>query len=260
MSEKASDEEYDESQDEDFDPSAQKEALSNSDEEGAEAPDEELSTEIGKARYANIESSEGGLIRTRNQRLNEVKDAKSFNLVAKTTNEDIDSMWEEMKAASAPKTTQERKEEAEKVVKAPQTVSDHEKIKIRTTYEFAGETVTEEKWVEATSEEAKAYLNSVKLKTEEQKVPQKPLPRRGPVKRKRPGLLDAVINNSSTSKLSTLEKSRLDWAGYVDKQGIKDELKTFNKGGFLQKQDFLARVEANKDQKYKDAKEAQKKK
>jgi len=47
------------------------------------------------------------------------------------------------------------------------------------------------------------------------------------------------------TKLTTLEKSRLDWAGYVDKAGIGDELDKQKKGGagYLDRKDFLGRVE-----------------
>jgi len=33
------------------------------------------------------------------------------------------------------------------------------------------------------------------------------------------------------TKLNTLDKSKMDWNKYVDKEGIKDELKYHNKNG-----------------------------
>ncbi|GMF58514.1 unnamed protein product [[Candida] boidinii] len=74
-----------------------------------------------------------------------------------------------------------------------------------------------------------------------------------PPRRKRASLIDDVINGKSNAKLSTLEKSRLDWASYVDKQKISEELRNANKGGYLETQDFLARVDSNRDQQFKEA-------
>lgn len=47
--------------------------------------------------------------------------------------------------------------------------------------------------------------------------------------------------------MNTLEKSRLDWKGFVEEEGIEDDLKNYNKGGYLQKQDFLQRVTERQD-------------
>ena len=53
--------------------------------------------------------------------------------------------------------------------------------------------------------------------------------------------------------MNTLEKSRLDWAGFVDNEGIGDELQKWNKGdkGYLDRQAFLGRVEQNRDEVWK---------
>jgi len=51
-------------------------------------------------------------------------------------------------------------------------------------------------------------------------------------------------------KLNTVEKSRLDWAQYVDEEGIKDELNVHSKAkeGYLGRMDFLGRVDANREE------------
>lgn len=49
--------------------------------------------------------------------------------------------------------------------------------------------------------------------------------------------------NIKEPKLNTLEKSKLDWQGYVDREGIKDELKYKNKDGYMEKVAFLQRVD-----------------
>lgn len=44
-------------------------------------------------------------------------------------------------------------------------------------------------------------------------------------------------------KMNTLEKSKLDWKGFVQKEGIEDELKYKNKDGYMEKVAFLNRVD-----------------
>lgn len=242
------------------------------------------------AKYSSIESSTGGLIKTRKQRMTEELEEKKKkkDLALKSTSGgssdvNIDSIWAELNNTKpqVPQVPQETssiststsnstpivsssQQSSKANSPSTQTPLEQEKIKITSTYEFAGKTVTEEKWVDKDSQEAKAYLNSAKLTSKlesdkttstaaaaENGTPKKPLLRR---KRKRESLLDAVISNSSKTKLSTLEKSRLDWATYVDKNKINDELKYKNKSGFLEKQDFLNRVESRRDDLYKNAK------
>ncbi|KAK7517868.1 bucentaur or craniofacial development-domain-containing protein [Phyllosticta citriasiana] len=50
-------------------------------------------------------------------------------------------------------------------------------------------------------------------------------------------------------KLNTVDKSRLDWAGYVDREGIADELDEYGraKEGYLGRMDFLNRVDERRD-------------
>jgi hypothetical protein len=43
--------------------------------------------------------------------------------------------------------------------------------------------------------------------------------------------------------MNTLEKSKLDWQGYVDREGIRDDLKYKNKDGYMEKVAFLQRVD-----------------
>lgn len=57
-------------------------------------------------------------------------------------------------------------------------------------------------------------------------------------------LEEAYGRNAASKKLNTLEKSRIEWSGFVDEQGINEELKHGNKAGYLDKQDFLGRSEA----------------
>ncbi|OBZ87932.1 Craniofacial development protein 1 [Choanephora cucurbitarum] len=62
--------------------------------------------------------------------------------------------------------------------------------------------------------------------------------------------------NIKEPKMNTLEKSKLDWQGYVDREGIRDELKYKNKDGYMEKVAFLQRVD---DRRLSQLKEGQKK-
>lgn len=237
------------------------------------------------AQYSSIESSNGGLIKTRKQRQLEeeenIKNKKQSNIKQSSTNVDINSIWAELNSTSktassasatpspqplaSPNTPSNNIDNISLTGKSDFNISDkNKKIKITRTYEFAGKMISEEKWVDADSQEAKAHSNSTAIKNDADKTSvlasnlsstskshSNPNLRK---KRKRGSLLDAVISNSSKTKLSTLEKSRLDWATYVDKNKINDELKYKNKAGFLEKQDFLSRVDSRRDNLLKEAK------
>ncbi len=132
-------------------------------------------------------------------------------------------------------------------------------ITIKRTYVFAGQTTTEEKLVPASSAEARLYLQSQEAsqQSKQQSSPDsngKPALRRP---KKRVSMFDPNPNGVSGAaaasdkgpKLNTIEKSKLDWAGYVDQEGIKEELDKAEKGkdGYLGKQDFLGRVGAKRE-------------
>ena len=167
-------------------------------------------------------------------------------------------------------------------------MGDEETVTIRRTYDFAGETIAEEKVVAKSSAEGRLYLESQRTKMQEGggggggDVPpssqrSKPALRR-PKKRMSmfdPGNGDTtnsvttaksgtgtnpsphqIIPSSSSSwqtpppaKLNTIEKSKLDWAGFVDKEGIKDDLDEYGraKEGYLGRMDFLGRVQQRRD-------------
>lgn len=134
-----------------------------------------------------------------------------------------------------------------------------EMITIKRTYAFAGEMVTEEKTVLKSSAEARLYLQSQQTGYEHSSKPGvKTAPVRRPKKRasmfepSSAGLGQASSTPSDKGKgpkLNTIEKSKLDWAGYVDQEGMKDELDGAEKSkdGYLGKREFLDRVVAKRD-------------
>lgn len=146
-----------------------------------------------------------------------------------------------------------------------------EMIKIKRTYNFAGKVHTEEKLVQRDSAEAKLYLasggeNGAAAADEAADEPDKRMPRKAfrsafePVAAEQGQRADLNLGMASrlqarqdkdkARKLNTVEKSRMDWAGFVDKEGIKDELALAGraKGAFADRQDFLARSEARREE------------
>lgn len=148
-----------------------------------------------------------------------------------------------------------------------------EMIKIKRTYEFAGEMITEEKVVSKDSAEARLFLanehNSgavatnaeddakgipgIKLRRPLRKVSRFDPNPTGAIKKSwEKQSIDATgqEENARGPKINTVEKSRLDWAAYVDQAGIRDELTVHSraKEGFLGRMDFLDRVGAKEDE------------
>ena len=144
--------------------------------------------------------------------------------------EDLDVIWKRL-----------NEKPATEAVQSTATVSTgSDMIKIKRTYEFAGQIITEEKEVEKDSAEANAYLSSLHTPSSANDVSQaKPAIRR-PIKRK--SNLEELAKGHKPVKLNVLEKSRLDWAGFVDKEGIHDDLKRHNKDGYVERQEFLRRT------------------
>ena len=202
-------------------------------------------------KYDSIQG-EGGLIKTRSQRQQELAKEKEFQLTANSSTIDVDSVWASMKGDSQ-KSSTESAVDIPKVstpisfsdsTSAPGLLKD-EYITIKRVYNFAGKVTTEEKQVLASSAEGKAYVAESKEQDSVEYPKQSPncnnkrssLPtKKRVVKRKKSSMLEELAKGKA-KKLNTLEKSRLDWLGYVDQQGIKDDLSQHNKDGYLQKQE-----------------------
>ena len=145
-------------------------------------------------------------------------------------------------------------------------------IKIKRTYKFAGDWITEEKVVPKDSAEGKAFLSSGEkveyadvddaaaanaassLRRPLRKVSRFDPNPTGTIKKsweKQP----ATEAEARGPKINTVEKSRLDWAQYVDQAGIKDELRVHSKAkeGYIGRMDFLGRMEAKRDEEARQA-------
>ncbi|KAI6091872.1 BCNT-domain-containing protein [Hypoxylon rubiginosum] len=228
------------------------------------------------------EGGEGGLIKTRSMRAQEKVEKKS-HVGAGPVTVDVDDLWAKMTAGPVipSKADLEKEKESQQPTpeeKGAKDVSQTEKptepekpemIKIKRTYNFAGKVHTEEKLVPRDSAEAKLYLASQDPKAVEDAEAENGPPRRKPRRAFR-SIFEPVVEGmaqrsdlnlgmaarlqlreqAKAKKLNVVEKSRMDWAGFVDKEGIKDELELAGKSkeSFVNRQDFLARVAANKDE------------
>lgn len=105
-------------------------------------------------------------------------------------------------------------------------------VKITEIFEFAGEEVRVEKEVK---------VDDV-IDTKNGPRPATSAPSKG----RASGGLGAVLGAlNKKNKISTLEKSKLDWDKYKSREGIGEEIESFNRGkeGYLEKQDFLQRTD-----------------
>jgi len=127
------------------------------------------------------------------------------------------------------------KQEPEAVKTCDDVLADN-KIEITKVFDFAGEVVKVSKQVSADSKEAHKFLKSQETAASSST----------PTSVKRPGGLAGVVGSiGKKAKMGCLDKSKLDWNSFVEKEGIKEELQTFNKGkdGFVEKQMFLERAD-----------------
>lgn len=223
------------------------------------------------------EGGEGGLIKTRAQRKLEQKEKKAL-ATSKGASVDVNALWAQMAMGSKAAAAQEKQEsntvngsdraqasDASKTNARPQTeplglkAQESElTVLIKRTYDFAGQTMTEEKRVPASSAEAKLYLADIdRQKTDPTNVAisttgssTKP-PLRRP--KKRASMFGNNFNAGEaqeTKKLTTLEKSKLDWAQHVDQHGISEELDEHSKAKdtYLGRMDFLGRMDAKREE------------
>ncbi|KAJ6111213.1 hypothetical protein N7486_003448 [Penicillium sp. IBT 16267x] len=233
----------------------------------------------------------GGFVRTRamKQQIREEQERKPLAKIDGATI-DVDALWEQMNTPGSelglrPNQMKHDSEPIPETDHANAHMKDHAPkpendsrhahgelmIKIKRTYEFAGEMITEEKTVPKNSAEAKAFLSSgqnVVENAEDVAAPNRNLRRplrkisrfdpnpTGAIKKSwEKQALEAGDQNASGPKINTVEKSRLDWAQYVDQAGISDELRVHSKAkeGYMGRMDFLGRTEARRDEEARQA-------
>ncbi|XP_016400725.1 craniofacial development protein 1-like isoform X1 [Sinocyclocheilus rhinocerous] len=109
------------------------------------------------------------------------------------------------------------------------------KITITKVFDFAGEEVRVTKEVDSDSREAKSFLKEeekVLKEKEESSEPQPSVPLSSGSSAKRPVGMGSILNRigAKKQKMSTLEKSKMDWDAFKTEEGISDELAIHNRG------------------------------
>jgi hypothetical protein len=198
---------------------------------------------------------------------------------------DVDALWEQMnspqfqyghkpqapkaKIAPEPETIAQAKAQDKPAIDTmnkPANAHEDQMIKIKRTYKFAGEWITEEKVVPKHSAEAKAFLSSgenveytdedvaaasatLNIRRPLRKISRFDPNPTGTIKKSWEKQMVSEDKDAQGPKINTVEKSRLDWASYVDKAGIKDELVTHSKAkeGYMGRMDFLGRMEDKRE-------------
>ncbi|KAJ5131397.1 uncharacterized protein N7515_007436 [Penicillium bovifimosum] len=231
------------------------------------------------------EGGTGGFVRTRAMRKHIQEEERKPLAKIDGATVDVDALWAQMNAPESQAGLTATKEASESAPDQQQTdkptaqdqdTGDTEQkpdahaeqmIKIKRTYKFAGEWITEEKVVPKHSAEAKAFLSggeNVEFTEEEaaaanaarnQRRPLRRISRfdpnpTGTIKKSWEKQVVADDKDARGPKINTVEKSRLDWASYVDKAGIEDELRMHSKAkeGYIGRMDFLGRMEDKREE------------
>ncbi|XP_074896472.1 craniofacial development protein 1 [Buteo buteo] len=153
------------------------------------------------------------------------------------------------KAVAATQVMQTKKGEEEKSgnklqekPKESEKPKDSGKVTITKVFDFAGEEVRVTKEVDSTSKEAKSFL---KQQEKWQSSAPASLPTVSGVRR--PSGMSTLLGKigSKKQKMSTLEKSKLDWENFKEEEGIVEELAIHNRGkdGYIERKAFLERVD-----------------
>ncbi|KAM5263301.1 craniofacial development protein 1 isoform 4-T4 [Ctenodactylus gundi] len=122
-----------------------------------------------------------------------------------------------------------------------------EKVKITKVFDFAGEEVKVTKEVDATSKEAKSFLKQSEKEKPQANAPSavSSLPAGSGLKRS--SGMNSLLGKigAKKQKMSTLEKSKLDWESFKEEEGIGEELAAHNRGkaGYIERKAFLERVD-----------------
>ena len=178
---------------------------------------------------------------------------------------DVESVWNSMKSKqrlsgspAKPATSIHKTSHPISQKDEPQRIQNEEMVAVKKTYTFAGETVISTELVPKSVAEA-SQLTLVRQKPS--CTPPSYIAANRPLKfasRFQPQIdlnsKDVGGANVSTTdkgpKLNVVDKSKLDWYSYVEQEGLVDELKTAGKAktGYLDRTDFLGKVEAKKEE------------
>ncbi|XP_046606873.1 craniofacial development protein 1 isoform X1 [Neodiprion virginianus] len=161
-----------------------------------------------------------------------------------------DSLWadfmKDTSVVSRPKSKNSINSSKEELTQPLIKSVNEEKVKITKVFEFAGEEVRVEKEVPADCAEARLVLSSTRDSTADSMQRSSGGAKgRGICKGGLSGISSVLCQLGKKAKISTLEKSKLDWDSYKKEENIEEEISTHNKGkdGYLERQDFLQRAD-----------------
>ncbi|KAL4766484.1 putative Swr1p complex component (Swc5) [Aspergillus foveolatus] len=278
---------------------------------GKKGSDDEEDVDVD---FDDDEGGTGGFVRTRAMKMQMQEERKPLAKIEGATI-DVDEIWAQMNAPDSklglvpipdtqkqdetPASDAEVRDQENTNPTEPNGLAEKgsqqlsEMVKIKRTYKFAGEMITEEKIVPRDSAEAKLFLsgngdgevvpvtedevanmtgkgnenastnNTLRIRRPLRKISRFDPNPSGTIKKSwgKQSLTEtgaragAGQENVRGPKINTVEKSRLDWAAYVDQEGIIDELRMHSKAkeGFLGRMDFLNRVDAKKEEERRNA-------
>lgn len=234
--------------DEDFRPDKDDgDSLSEEDsDENLESHDAEDNEETGGGKKRKRKTDKVGKKKVKIEKVENSRDKEEKVLDEEDEERLTDALWADFLAGSgssngsaSTSSNTVRNDPPRPTTSIPRKISETVKTTtITKVFEFAGEAV------EVTEEipESKEPTQKISIATSNGNVgPSKPFPGRSSG-----GGLGAVLSQiGKKNKLSTLEKTKLDWNSFKRNQGIEEELQTHNKGkdGYLERQDFLQRAD-----------------
>ncbi|XP_014243170.1 craniofacial development protein 1 [Cimex lectularius] len=227
-----------ESEDEDYMP----EGVSDVSEESGSGSEEEpdASTEGGgrKRKKSSAKKSK--------KRKAEEKENNEEETIKKESVEELkkksDALWAEfMKPVESKKVKEEDSRVSgltDEKENSEHTEPEASKVKVTQVFDFAGEKVQVEKEVNVKCQRAQSSTRGCG--------------------RGRGGIASILGQLGKKGKLSTLEKSKLDWDRFKKDEGIDEDLEMYNKGknGYLERQDFLQRTDLRQFEIEKNMREA----
>lgn len=221
------------------------EVESDGDPEGLDSGSEDESKRKGRKRTKKVSRAKKKSKLEEDEPKNEVEADKSITDEEKK--QTADDLWADFmkdtgfkpknakteSSNAQPKTQQSSSKTDTQKKDSTVTEKQSAKVKITQLFEFAGEEVRIEKEVDASSAEARMLSKGTPETSKSKKT--------GGLS----GIGNVLSQLGKKQKISTLEKTKLDWDRFKKDENIEEEIQTYNKGkdGYLERQDFLERAD-----------------
>lgn len=152
--------------------------------------------------------------------------------------------------ASSASTSKDATQEGTSTPSSSTSAAAKSTITVTKVYDFAGEAVQVTKELDINSKEGKAELKRQEIEKEgvldQSNVKASPVVGGGSVKKVTGAGLGSVLERiNKKPKIGTLEKSKLDWEAFKQKEGINEELQIHNRGkqSYIERMNFLNRTD-----------------